>query len=146
MELNSISPGSTGVKNSKRIGRGPGSGKGKTAGRGQKGAGSRKSPMKGRVAFEGGQMPIQRRLPKRGFNSHFIKDTQIVNLKRLETLDVTEVNATVLAEKGFIKFANKPVKILGYGSLTKSLIIKVNAASAKAVSAVEAAGGKIELI
>jgi large subunit ribosomal protein L15 len=147
MNLNEIKPGSTGVKNSKRIGRGPGSGKGKTCGRGQKGAGARKSPNKGRVAFEGGQMPLQRRLPKRGFKSHFVKDTQVVNLKSLEAADINGVvDAVVLAEFGLVKSSSKPVKILGFGTLTKALELKVNAVSAQAKAAVEAAGGKIELI
>jgi large subunit ribosomal protein L15 len=147
MNLNEIVPGSTGVKNSKRIGRGPGSGKGKTCGRGQKGAGARKSPNKGRVAFEGGQMPLQRRLAKRGFKSHFVKDMQIVNLKALEASEINGVvDAVVLAEFGLVKSAKKPVKVLGLGSITKALELKVTAISSQAKAAIEAAGGKIELI
>jgi len=146
MLLNEIEPGKTGVANSKRIGRGPGSGKGKTCGRGQKGAGARKSPNKGRVAFEGGQMPLQRRLPKRGFKTQFARDTQIVNLSSLEKLSVSDVDAAVLQENGMIKTAKKPVKILGFGSLSKTLNLKVNAISAQAQKAVEAAGGKVELV
>ena len=94
MELNTLNPGKAAKgKSRKRIGRGPGSGWGTTAGRGQKGAGARKSAQAGRVAFEGGQMPIHRRIPKRGFKSHFAKDTQIVNLKKLASCSVTDFDA-----------------------------------------------------
>jgi large subunit ribosomal protein L15 len=146
MNLNTISPGASGTRDHKRLGRGNGSGWGKTGGRGQKGAGARKSKKSGRVAFEGGQMPLQRRVAKRGFNSMAVKDTQIVNLKKLELLAVNDVDATVLATAGIIKSVTKPVKVLGFGSITKALNIKVNAISEKAKEAIEAAGGKVELI
>lgn len=146
MQLNTFSPGKTGTKKRKRIGRGPGSGWGTTAGRGQKGQHARKSAKAGRAAFEGGQMPIQRRIPKRGFKSHFDKDTQIVNLKKISTINVAEIDAKVLFDNGFIKKTDKPVKVLGYGTITKAVTLKVNAISENAQKAVEAAGGKVEII
>ena len=90
MELNTLNPGKAKTTKRKRIGRGPGSGWGTTGGRGQKGAGARKSAKAGRVAFEGGQMPIHRRTPKRGFKSHFVKDVQVINLKKLAASNVVE--------------------------------------------------------
>lgn len=146
MRLNEFSPGKTGSKPRKRIGRGPGSGWGTTGGRGQKGAGARKSPGRGEAAFEGGQMPLQRRLPKRGFKSPFVKDTQVVNLKGLNKVPAGQVDAKVLLDYGLIKSAKKPVKVLGFGVLEKSVQLKVNAISEKAKAAVEAAGGKVELL
>jgi large subunit ribosomal protein L15 len=147
LSLNNINPGKAKVKGRKRIGRGPGSGWGTTAGRGQKGAGARKSAKAGRVAFEGGQMPIHRRLPKRGFKSKFPKDTQIVNLVKLEKASETnKFDAVVLFDLGFIRSVKKPVKILGTGKITRAIELKVNAISESAKAAVEAAGGKIEII
>jgi len=146
MRLNEFTPGKTGTKKRKRIGRGPGSGWGTTAGRGQKGQHARKSAKAGRAAFEGGQMPIQRRIPKRGFKSPNVKDTQIVNLKKLATLSVMEVDLKVLFDNGFIRQIDKPVKILGFGSISKALNLKVHAISETAKKAIEAAGGKVEII
>lgn len=147
MQLNTLNPGKAAKgKSRKRIGRGPGSGWGTTAGRGQKGAGARKSAKAGRVAFEGGQMPLQRRTPKRGFRSHFLRDTQIVNLKALAASAVTEFDAKVLMDQGLIRSVDKPVKILGYGTIEKAITLKVNAISEKAKAAVLAAGGKVEII
>jgi len=147
LSLNNINPGKAKSKGRKRIGRGPGSGWGTTAGRGQKGAGSRKSANAGRVAFEGGQMPIHRRLPKRGFKSKFPKDTQIVNLAKLESATETvKFDAVVLFDLGFIRNIAKPVKILGTGKITRAIELKVNAVSETAKKAIEAAGGKIELV
>jgi large subunit ribosomal protein L15 len=147
LSLNNINPGKSKVKGRKRIGRGPGSGWGTTAGRGQKGAGARKSAKAGRVAFEGGQMPIHRRLPKRGFKSRFPKDTQIVNLAKLEKASETnKFDAVILFDLGFIRSVKKPVKILGTGKITRAVELKVNAISESAKAAVEAAGGKIEII
>jgi len=147
LSLNNINPGRAKVKGRKRIGRGPGSGWGTTAGRGQKGAGARKSAKAGRVAFEGGQMPIHRRLPKRGFKSKFPKDTQIVNLAKLEKASETnKFDAIVLFDLGFIRSVNKPIKILGTGKITRAIELKVNAISESAKAAVEAVGGKIEII
>jgi len=147
LSLNNLNPGKAKVRGRKRIGRGPGSGWGTTAGRGQKGAGARKSAKAGRVAFEGGQMPIHRRLPKRGFKSKFPKDTQIVNLAKLEKAAGTTVfDAVVLFDLGFIRSAIKPVKILGTGKITRAIELKVNAISDSAKAAIEAAGGKIEIL
>jgi large subunit ribosomal protein L15 len=147
LSLNNINPGKSKVKGRKRIGRGPGSGWGTTAGRGQKGAGARKSAKAGRVAFEGGQMPIHRRLPKRGFKSKFPKDTQIVNLAKLEkAAETNKFDAVILFDLGFIRSVKKPVKILGTGKITRAIELKVNAISESAKAAVEAIGGKIEII
>lgn len=146
MELNTLNPGKAKTTKRKRIGRGPGSGWGTTGGRGQKGAGARKSAKAGRVAFEGGQMPIHRRTPKRGFKSHFVKDVQVINLKKLAASNVAEFDAKVLVDLGMIKHVSKPVKILAYGAIDKAITLKVNAISEKAKAAVEAAGGKVEII
>lgn len=146
MRLNTINPGKAKTTKRKRIGRGPGSGWGTTAGRGQKGAGARKSAKAGRVAFEGGQMPLHRRVAKRGFKSRFAKDTQIVNLKKLNLLTVTEVDSKVMYDLGLISDMSKPVKVLGYGSIEKAVQLKVNAVSEKARAAIEAAGGKVEIV
>lgn len=146
MELNTLNPGKAKTTKRKRIGRGSGSGWGTTGGRGQKGAGARKSAKAGRVAFEGGQMPIHRRTPKRGFKSHFVKDVQVINLKKLAASNVNEFDAKVLADLGMIKHVSKPVKVLAYGAIDKAITLKVNAISEKAKAAVEAAGGKVEII
>lgn len=145
MELNTLNPGKAKVVKRKRIGRGPGSGWGTTAGRGQKGAGARKSAKAGRVAFEGGQMPIHRRIPKRGFK-HAGVEFQIVNLKRLAACSVAEFDAKVLFDQGFIKSVEKPVKVLAFGTIDKAINVKVNAISEKAKAAIEAAGGKVEIV
>lgn len=145
MELNSLNPGKAKVVKRKRIGRGPGSGWGTTAGRGQKGAGARKSAKAGRVAFEGGQMPIHRRIPKRGFK-HAGIEFQIVNLKRLAAANVAEFDAKVLFDLGFIRNIEKPVKVLAFGAIDKAINVKVNAISEKAKALIEAAGGKVEIV
>ena len=145
--LNTLNPGKAAKgKSRKRIGRGPGSGWGTTAGRGQKGAGARKSAQAGRVAFEGGQMPIHRRIPKRGFKSHFAKDTQIVNLKKLASCSVTDFDAQAMFDQGFIKNIELPIKVLAFGTIDKAINVKVNAISEKAKAMIEAAGGKVEIV
>ena len=147
MQLNSINAAKSALtKGRKRIGRGPGSGWGTTGGRGQKGACARKSAKAGRVAFEGGQMPMHRRIPKRGFKSQFVRDTQIVNLKAIENSGVVEFDAKVLFDQGLVRSVKKPIKVLGYGTITKAVTLKVNAISEKAKAAVEAAGGKVEIV
>jgi large subunit ribosomal protein L15 len=147
MQLNSINAAKSALtKGRKRIGRGPGSGWGTTGGRGQKGAGARKSAKAGRVAFEGGQMPMHRRIPKRGFKTQFARDTQIVNLKAIENSGVVEFDAKVLFDQGLVRSVEKPIKVLGYGTITKAVTLKVNAISEKAKAAVEAAGGKVEIV
>lgn len=147
MELNSINPAKSALtKGRKRIGRGSGSGWGTTGGRGQKGAGARKSAKAGRVAFEGGQMPMHRRIPKRGFKTQFPRDTQIVNLKAIEKSGVVEFDAKVLFDQGLVRSVKQPIKVLGYGTISKAVTLKVNAISEKAKAAVEAAGGKVEIV
>ena len=147
MQLNSINAAKSALtKGRKRIGRGPGSGWGTTGGRGQKGAGARKSAKAGRVAFEGGQMPMHRRIPKRGFKTQFPRDTQIVNLKAIEKSGVVEFDAKVLFDQGLVRSVKQPIKVLGYGTISKAVTLKVNAISEKAKAAVEAAGGKVEIV
>ena len=146
MDLSSLklTPGSR--KTKKRLGRGVGSGWGKTSGRGHKGAGSR-SGSKRRAWFEGGQMPLQRRIPKFGFYSPFRIEYSVVNVDQLENLkDVTEITPEVLRELGLIRNFNKPVKILGQGELKKKLVIKAHKFSKSATEKIEKAGGTATLL
>ena len=146
MNLHELSPAEGATKKSKRIGRGHGSGWGKTAGKGHKGQKAR-SGGSIRPGFEGGQMPLQRRIPKRGFNNIFAKNIVAVNVAALEVFeDGAEVTAEALTEKGIVKKACDGIKILGNGSLTKKLTVKVNAFSESAKQKIEAAGGKAEVI
>ena len=146
MNLHELSPAEGAAKKNKRIGRGHGSGWGKTAGKGHKGQKAR-SGGSIRPGFEGGQMPLQRRIPKRGFNNIFAKTIIAVNVAALEVFeDGAEVNAQALAEKGIVKKACDGIKILGNGSLTKKLTVKANAFSESAKQKIEAAGGKAEVI
>jgi large subunit ribosomal protein L15 len=145
MKLNELRPAKGSMKKRFKKGRGPASGLGKTAGRGQKGAGARKSAGDF-IGFEGGQNPLQRRVPKRGFNSHF-PDVQEVNLGDLEKNFTTGVvDAEAMKSKRLIHHTDKLVKILGQGALTKALTVKANRFSASAKAAIEAAGGKAEVI
>lgn len=137
-------PGST--KKRKRIGRGPGSGHGKTSTRGHKGQKSR-SGGKVHPWFEGGQMPLQRRIPKRGFTSIFKQEYQVVNLGLLEKCGRVEIiNPLVLKNSGLIKKENLPVKILGEGKIDFPVTIQAQAFSQSAKEKILAAGGKVELI
>ena len=146
MNLHELSPAEGANKASKRIGRGHGSGWGKTAGKGHKGQKAR-SGGGIRPGFEGGQMPLQRRIPKRGFNNIFAKKIVAVNVASLEAFDDgAEVTAQALIDQGIIKNAYDGVKILGNGSLTKKLTVKVSAYSESAKNKIEAAGGKAEVI
>ena len=146
MKLHELSPVPGSNLESKRIGRGHGSGNGKTAGKGHKGQKARAGHGQ-RPGFEGGQMPLQRRLPKRGFNNIFAEEIIAINLAALEVFeDGTEVTAAALAEKGIIKKADSTVKVLGNGKLTKKLTVKLNAFSASAAKKIEEAGGKAEVI
>ena len=146
MNLHELSPAEGAAKKSKRVGRGHGSGWGKTAGKGHKGQKAR-SGGSIRPGFEGGQMPLQRRIPKRGFNNIFAKNIIAVNVAALEVFeDGAEVTAEALTEKGIVKKACDGIKILGNGSLTKKLTVKVNAFSESAKQKIEAAGGKAEVI
>ena len=140
MKLNSLSPINGSTKSRKRIGRGHGSGLGKSAGRGDKGAGQR-SGFKRRAWFEGGQMPLARRLPMRGFHNLFKKDFQIVNINRIEALGLKEVNAQILKENGLIRSALKPVKILGNGDMKSKIDITATVFSKSAKEKIEKAGG-----
>lgn len=127
-----------------RKGRGRSAGKGKTAGRGQKG---QKARSKTRVGFEGGQMPLYRRIPKRGFNNISRKEYAVVNVVKLEAFDNgTEVTPELLQKSGIVKNAKSGIKILGDGKLTKKLTVKANKFSKAAQSVIENAGGKIEVV
>ena len=140
MKLNSLSPINGSTKSRKRVGRGHGSGLGKSAGRGDNGAGQR-SGFKRRAWFEGGQMPLARRLPMRGFHNLFKKDFQIVNINRIEALGLKEVNAQILKENGLIRSALKPVKILGNGDIKSKIDITATIFSQSAKQKIEKAGG-----
>jgi large subunit ribosomal protein L15 len=147
MKLHELSPAEGSKKSVKRVGRGTASGQGKTSGKGQKGAKSR-SGYSRRPGFEGGQMPLQRRVPKRGFNNIFATEYAIVNLSSLE--ERFEAGATVdaqaLIEAGLIKKTLDGVKVLGKGNITKALTVKVDAISESAKTKIEAAGGKVEVL
>ena len=146
MELSNLQP-AAGSKHSDnfRRGRGHGSGNGKTAGKGHKGQKARSGAP--RTGFEGGQMPLYRRLPKRGFTNRNTLDIEAINISALERFDNdTEVTVETLIEAGVIKNPKDGVKILGNGELTKKLTVKANAFSASAKAKIEALGGKAEVI
>ncbi|MCH5202337.1 MAG: 50S ribosomal protein L15 [Oscillospiraceae bacterium] len=147
MKLHELSPVDGSKKSVKRIGRGHGSGWGKTAGKGHKGQKAR-SGGSIRPGFEGGQMPLQRRVPKRGFNNIFRKNIVALNISQLEAKfdNNAVVDTAALREAGLVKNSFDGVKILGKGELTKSLTVKVNAFSKSAKEAIEKAGGKAEVI
>ncbi|SFQ67276.1 LSU ribosomal protein L15P [Variovorax sp. OK605] len=140
MELNGIKP-AAGAKHAKRrVGRGIGSGIGKTAGRGHKGQKSRAGGFH-KVGFEGGQMPLQRRLPKRGFKSHLLKFNAEVTLTALEQLGLAEVDVLALKQAGLVGQLAKVVKIIKTGELTKAVKLTGVGATAGAKAAIEAVGG-----
>ena len=146
MNLHELSPAAGSNTKAYRKGRGAGSGNGKTAGRGQKGQWAR-SGGGVRVGFEGGQMPLARRIPKRGFHNIFAKPLEAVNVSVLEKFeDGAVVNAQALLEKGVLSKCEYGVKILGNGSLTQKLTVQASAFSASAKEKIEAAGGKAEVI
>lgn len=146
MKLHELSPAAGSVTDVKRKGRGPGSGNGKTAGKGHKGQNAR-SGGGVRIGFEGGQMPITRRLPKRGFNNIFAKTYAIVNVEALNAFDNGAVVGTEeLLAKKIIRKAEDGLRVLGNGELTKKLTVKANAFSESAKAKIEAAGGKVEVI
>jgi large subunit ribosomal protein L15 len=146
INLGNLKPSAGSVKKRKRIGRGPGSGHGKTSTRGHKGQKAR-AGAKRRAWFEGGQMPIQRRLPKRGFTNIFKKEYQIVNLASLSKCKDQEiVSPSVMREFGLIKRLDLPVKVLGDGEMPGPVTIQANAFSKKAKEKIEALGGKVEKI
>ncbi|WP_430884838.1 50S ribosomal protein L15 [Fusibacter sp. JL216-2] len=146
MKLHELRPAAGSTKNRKRIGRGGGSGQGTTAGRGMNGQNSR-SGGGVRPGFEGGQMPLFRRLPKRGFNNFTRKNWTIVNVETLNRFeDGTEITPELLLETGVLSKVEYGVKILGDGELTKKLTVKANKFTQSAITKIEAAGGKAEVI
>ena len=146
MRLDELKPAPGSNKKRKRVGRGDGSGHGKTSGRGHKGQGAR-SGGNVQPGFEGGQMPLQRRLPKRGFHNPFRVKMAVVNVAQLEALLAgSEATPETLALQGLIHGKGKRVKILGEGSLSKALTVRAHGFSAKAKEKIEAAGGTAELI
>lgn len=149
MKLHDIGPNNGGGslnQKRKRLGRGTATGQGKTAGRGQDGQNSR-SGGKVRPGFEGGQMPLYRRLPKRGFTNIFAKDFAIVNIEDLNRFDENAViTPELLKESGLVKKLKDGVKILGNGEINKILTVKANKFSKTAAEKIEAAGGKVEVI
>lgn len=147
MKIHELSPAPGSTKPVKRIGRGPASGQGKTAGKGHKGqkarAGRGMNP-----GFEGGQMPLQRRIPKRGFNNIFAKEIAIVNLSALEATfeDGAVIDTAALLETGLVKKELDGIKVLAHGELTKKFTVKANAFSKEAKAKIEAVGGTAEVI
>ena len=147
--LSELGPTPGAVKKRKRVGRGPGSGHGKTATKGHKGAKARRGGglKMGKAGFEGGQMPLQRRLPKRGFTNIFKKEFQIVNLRDLARFEAgSVVDAVALAQAGLVRSAQAPVKVLGDGAVPPSLTLRVAAFSVQAKAKIEAAGGRAEKV
>ena len=146
MKMHELSPAFGSTKEAKRIGRGHGSGNGKTAGKGHKGQKARAGHGM-RPGFEGGQMPLQRRIPKRGFKNIFAEEWIAINLSALEVFeDGATVDAAALADKGIVKKASLPIKVLANGKLTKKLTVKANAFSAAAAEKINSVGGKAEVI
>ncbi|MDR3557024.1 MAG: 50S ribosomal protein L15 [Syntrophobacteraceae bacterium] len=146
MRLGDLAPPAGAKKNTKRLGRGSGSGQGMTAGKGTKGQKSRSGggtpPW-----FEGGQMPLQRRVPKRGFTNVFKKQFSVVNISDLaRVLAGDEIGPAELVAAGILRKSHHPVKLLADGEITQPLTIRVHKASASAVQKIEAAGGKVEMI
>ena len=140
MKLDSLTPVPGSTKNRKRVGRGSGSGLGRSSGRGDKGA-QQRSGFKRRPWFEGGQMALARRLPKRGFTNLFRKEFQIVNLKAIENLGLDIIDAQILADNGLVRSALKPIKILADGELKLKVTVTASAFSESAKEQIEQAGG-----
>lgn len=147
MKLSELKRPEGASRDRKRVGRGRGSGQGGTAGRGHKGQKARSGHNKMAAWFEGGQMPIQRRLPKRGFKNPFRKSYQVINLSDIERVGKRDsLDPAAMAELGLIDRAGQPVKVLGDGKLSFAVAVSANAFSAKAREAIEAAGGKVEVL
>lgn len=146
MKLHELSPAPGSVRESKRIGRGHGSGQGKTAGKGHKGQKARAG--RGiRPGFEGGQMPLQRRVPKRGFNNIFAEEIATINVSSLNKFEEgTVIDLDALKNAGLVRKSSASVKVLGNGDLSKKVTVKAAAFSESAKSKIEAAGGKTEVI
>jgi large subunit ribosomal protein L15 len=146
MRIEDIKPAEGSTKNRKRVGRGVGSGHGKTACKGHKGQKARSGGTKG-AGFEGGQMPLQRRVPKRGFKNIFKKEYAIVNLDILDGLkEDAVITPELLFERGIVKRKKDGLKVLADGSIQRPVTIKANAFSSSAAAKIEAAGGKTEVI
>ncbi len=145
MKLSDLAPAPGSRKKRKRVGRGPGSGHGKTSCRGHKGQKSR-SGGGPKAGFEGGQMPLQRRLPKRGFTNIFQKHYAIVNLATLEKLEEVSITPEFLIKEGVVKKLQDGLKILGNGEITKPITVKAHAFSTSAKEKIEKAQGKVEII
>ena len=147
MKLNEIRPAKGAVRKRRRVGRGTGSGWAGTAGKGHKGEQARSGRAK-RKAFEGGQMPLVRRLPKFGFTNPFRVEYQVVNLRLLEERfqDGDTVDAAALLSHGLMQKKHRPIKVLGAGELRKKLAVRVHAVSASARQKIEAAGGSVETV
>jgi large subunit ribosomal protein L15 len=145
MKLSQLQPAPGSRRNRKRVGRGPGSGLAKTSGRGHKGqlAGTGYSRKRG---FEGGQMPLHRRIPQRGFTNIFRREYRVVNLDRLDKISKSEVTPEDLAAAGLVRDAGEPVKVLGRGKLTAAKVVHAHKFSESARKAIEAAGGQAILI
>jgi len=145
MRLNTISPAKGSNHTNTRVGRGIGSGKGKTAGRGHKGQHARSGGYH-KVGFEGGQMPLYRKLPQRGFNrSRFQTQIAVVNVGNLANLPSEKINIDTLVDAGLVRPNAKSVKLLGMGEVSKSFEVEVNFASASAIKKIEASGGTVKL-
>ena len=146
MSLNNLRPPRGARRNRKRVGRGPGSGHGKTASRGSKGAKSR-SGFRFKRGFEGGQMPLHRRVPKRGFNNKWRKEYTAVNLEKLAIFDAgTIVTPELLMQRGIVKNLRDGLKVLGDGELKEAITVRAHKFSARAQEKITAAGGKAEVI
>jgi large subunit ribosomal protein L15 len=143
LRLHSVRPPKGAGRDAKRKGRGPGSGLGKTAGRGHKGQRARKSGNV-RPGFEGGQMPLTRRLPKRGFTNPFKVTAQVVNLRDLAKLRSEEITPAALVEAGLATRADRAIKVLGSGDVTRAYVVRGCAVSQSARTKIEQAGGRIE--
>ena len=145
MNLSNLKAPRKANENKKRVGRGMGSGMGKTSTRGHKGQGSRSgsSLMRG---FEGGQMPLHRRLPKRGFTNIFKTEYEVVNLERLAGIDAKEITPDVLRKAGVVNGKNVPIKVLGHGDLSKAVTVHAHKFSKSAQEKIEKAGGKVQVL
>jgi len=144
LTLNNLTPSEGARRNNKRVGRGPGSGRGKTATRGHKGARARTGYSRN-PGFEGGQMPLHRRLPKRGFTNIFKQDFAIISLRDLNRFEKgTTVNRATLLEAGLIKATDAKIKVLANGEITTAVVLEVDKVSAGAKAKIEAAGGSVK--
>lgn len=145
MKLHTLKPSAGSTRTRKRVGRGAGSGLGETSGRGHKG-GKARSGFKHKWGYEGGQMPMHRRVPKFGFTNPFRQEFQIVNLEDLVRCEGAEITGQTLALAGLVKNADRPIKVLGNGSIEKPFTVKAQAFSKTAKEKIEAAGGKTEVV